>query len=208
MINLLFVVIFFITFASTAQNGLWSNLLLLFNVVMSGLIATNYAEPLTVWLVGQFPSYTNVLDFLAFWAVFSIAMVVLRGLTDVLSTVKVRFKKPVDMGVGIALSAWISWSVLCFAAMTLHTAPLDRSFLGGSFQTDPEEHMLFGFAPDRRWIAFARSMSLGGLSTSRTPDAANPSTVNEFDPRGEFILKYGERRYQLEDLLDVVVKPQ
>ena len=150
MTNLLLIVIFFITFASTAQNGLWSNLLLLFNVVMSALLATNYAEPLTMWMVSQAPSYTNVCDFLAFWAVFAGAMIVLRGLTDSLSTVKVRFKKPVDMGGGLALAAWVAWAVVCFATMTLHTAPLDRNFLGGSFQPSPEEYMFFGLGPDRR----------------------------------------------------------
>lgn len=192
--------------AALAQAGIWSNLLTLVNVITAGLLAVNYYEPLANWLQTQAPSYTYLLDFLALWAVFALAMGVLRAATDAVSTVKVKFQKSVDLGVGIFLAAWIAWLVVGFAALTLHTAPLSRNFLG--FQPTPESRMFYGLAPDHTWLGFVQKESQGALArgvTLKYPDGHEESG-NKFDPQGEFILKYGERRASFEKLPDYRVK--
>ena len=86
----------------------------------------------------------------------------LRGMTDQLSRVDVRFPKMVDRIGGIAFSVLTGWLMVCFTLTTLHTAPLGKTFLGGSFQSD--EPMFLGFiSPDKEWLAFAQGMSASAL---------------------------------------------
>ena len=44
-LNILLALVFFACVASTVNNGLWSNLILLINVVSAALVATCYFEP-------------------------------------------------------------------------------------------------------------------------------------------------------------------
>jgi hypothetical protein len=73
------------------------------------------------------------------------------------------------------------WVTLCVVAFAMHMAPLSRVFLFDSF--DPERPAFFGTAPDRLWLGFAQSQSMGPLSAG-----------NVFDENGEYLLKYGSRR--------------
>ena len=189
-INILLVLIFFACFASLMGGGLWGNTLTLVNVLTAALLATNYYEPLADYFESQDASFTYVWDFLAIWLIFIIAMVVLRAATDYMSTVKVRFFPPVEKVGGILMACWVSWIVVCFATMTLHTAPLARSFLGGSFQPEADAKMLFGLVPDRVWLGWVHRESKGAL--------CRLSDVAPFDARGDFILRYGNRRAEFE----------
>lgn len=193
ILNILLIVIFFACFASLMNNGLWSNTLALVNVLTAGLLATNYFEPLANFFERQDSSFTYVWDFLAIWMIFGIAMIVLRMATDYMSTVKVKFFVPVEKAGGLLMACWVAWVVVGFTTMTLHTAPLARNFLGGAFQPEAESKMLFGLGPDRSWLGWVHRESKGSLSRLGTP--------NPFDPRGDFILRYGERRAEFEDQL-------
>jgi hypothetical protein len=172
----------------TLQNGTWGNVVMLINVVMSALIAVNYFEPLANYLESLDKSFTFLVDFIAIWAIFVVALVILRGLTDKLSSVKVKLRKPFDTAIGAVLGIWIGWVMVCFTMMSLHTAPLARNFMSGEFQPEPKSRMVMGLAPDRQWLGFAQKSSEGAFSRG-----------NAFDPFGEFVLKYGERRKRFED---------
>ena len=83
-----------------------------------------------------------------------------------------------------------------YTLTTLHTAPLPREFLFGSFQA--KQRMFFGLAPDRQWLAFVQKMSRGPLCRSASPDQwRREATV--FDPAGEFMIKYATRRAVLQE---------
>ena len=197
-INLLLLAIFVGCAASLATAGLWSNFITLVNVITAALLAVNYWEPLADWLQAKDSSYTYLFDFVALWGIFGVGMGLLRPVTDALSKVKVKFIKPVDLGVGIFLACWVGWVLVCFATMTLHTAPLSRTFLG--FQKTPETRMFFGLAPDHTWLGFVQKESQGALARNiqvKHPDG-KLTNGNKFDPDGEFILKYGERRARFE----------
>ncbi|REK12716.1 MAG: CvpA family protein [Planctomycetota bacterium] len=182
--------VFVTVFASLMTQGLWSNTIHLVNVITAALIATNYFEPVADFLDRQEPSWTYAWDFIALWILFGFMMIVLRMLTDFASRFKVRFFMPVEKAGGIIMALWVSWIVVCFTTMTLHTAPLARNFLRGGFQRDPEATMLFGLQPDRVWLGWVNRESRGTLSRFRG--------INEFDDRGEFILRYGNRRGEFE----------
>ncbi len=191
-INLLLLIVFFACFASSVGNGLWSNIILLINVVTAGLISTCYYEnvadlfddlvlsSVSCGPLGGFGSTPGCCS-LGSLGIFS-------GATDLLSRVKVRFLKPIDQGGGIFLAVWIGWVTVCFTTMTLHLAPLSRTYAGGNFQSTPESRMFFGLAPDHRWLGFAQKMSRTAYSNG-----------NMFDPRADFIYKYAQRRLALEN---------
>jgi hypothetical protein len=157
ILDLCLVIIFLVCLLMSLASGLWGNLIMVFNVILAALIATNYFEPLAGWLDGQMASYTYLLDFLAMWLIFALAIVVLRAITDMLSRVKVRFKKPVELAGGLVCGGIVGWLMICFTLFSLHAAPLGETFLGGGF--NPGTNMFFGTAPDRLWGRFAAGQS-------------------------------------------------
>jgi hypothetical protein len=189
-VNLVLVLVFFACVASTINNGLWTNIVLLINVVSAALVATCYYEPVAELFDDLVPSYGAANDFVSVWLVFAGSLGILGWTTDFLSQVKVRYLRPVDRFGGMLLACWIGWVVVCFTTMTLHAAPLPRNFAGGDFQPTPDSRMLFGLAPDHRWLGFMQKMSRGVYSRS---------TPHMFDPRADFILKYGQRRKGFEN---------
>jgi hypothetical protein len=188
LLPLLMFLVFFACVAMCYAEGMWSNAVRLINVVTAGLLAVNFYEPLARWLDGMQPSYTYLWDYLCLWAIFGGCLVIFRELTSFISPVKVRFLKLADRIGSAVLSAWIGWVMVCFTLMTLHTAPLARNFMFDGFQ--PEEHMIFGLAPDRQWLGFVQKESMGAFSCAEE---------SIFDPNAEFMPKYATRRTQLQE---------
>jgi uncharacterized membrane protein required for colicin V production len=183
--------ILFAVVATCFSEGIWSNAVRLVNVVMAGLLAMNFFEPLARWLDDWDKSYTYLWDFLALWGLFAIFVLIFREITDRVSRVKVRFLKVADRVGGVLLSVIVGWVVVCFTMTTLHTAPLGRNFMWEAFSSDTQERMLFGTGPDRQWLGFTRNLSTAAFS--RTGE------FNEFDPKNDFMQKYATRRSQLEE---------
>lgn len=192
------ILLFIIVIASVMTQGLWSNTLTLVNVLLAGLIATNYFEPVADYMERQEPSFTYIWDFVAIWLLFGFAMVFLRLFTDFLSKVKVRFSKPVEMAGGPLMAIWVSWVTLCFATAAFHTAPLARHFLGG-FQKEPDSKMLFGLQPDRVWLGWMHRESRTTLSRF--------GGERPFDERGDYIVRYSNRRGAFEEQLTLTRQP-
>jgi hypothetical protein len=197
MYLLLMVVILLVCLAMMWNEGFWSNALILVDVVFAALIATSYYEPLAQLLDNALPTFTYFWDFLSVWMIFVIVMSVLRGLTDMISRYKISFKMPIEMAGRVITPLLTGWVMVCFVSFTLHMAPLGRSPLKGSFQAEPMSNNFMGYAPDRSWLAFVHARSQGSLSKMKP---------RVFDPEGEFVLKYGARREQLESLPDFRVR--
>lgn len=189
MIDVIGLVVIFFCVAFIFNEGLWSAALVMMNMLLAGIIAVNFFEPVANWLDGMFPSLTYFWDFLAAWLVFAVALVVLRLATNFLSKHRVRFKRPVDVAGGVVFAILAGYLMMGFVFFTLHLAPLGRNFLG--FQKDPDSKMVFGLGPDRTWLALMHSLSEGSLSR---PD----TNLHTFNPQDDFILKYGQRRKQFE----------
>jgi hypothetical protein len=179
LLTLFLLAIFLATIGLLFNQGLWSVLLALVNVVAAGLVATNYFEPLANTFGKR-----NYADFFALWLVFVGAFIVLRLITDILSRANVAFDPWVDRIGGALLAAVVGWVLVCFTLFSLHVAPLGRTAFNGAFMESPQAKML-GVGPDRLWLAFVHRQSKAALG--RDAD-------HIFDPRGEFIYKYADRR--------------
>jgi hypothetical protein len=197
MYLLLMVVILLVCLAMMWNEGFWSNALILVDVVFAALIATSYYESLAQLLDNALPTFTYFWDFLSVWLIFVIVLSVLRALTDMISRYKISFKMPIEMAGRVITPLLTGWVMVCFVSFTLHMAPLGRSPLKGSFQAEPMSNNFMGYAPDRSWLAFVHARSQGSLSKMKP---------RVFDPEGEFVLKYGARREQLESLPDFRVR--
>jgi hypothetical protein len=199
ILTILMLAILFASVATLYTEGMWSNAIRLINVVTAGLLATNFFEPLAKWLDDMAPSYTYVWDFLALWFLFALFSILLRILTDQISKVQVKFLKIADQIGSTIFALWIGWVMVCFTMMTLHTAPLARSFLFGGFKC--EQKMLLGFAPDRQWLGFVQKQSKGAFAQPATPEEWEKETY-VFDRQADFMPKYATRRANLESSVE------
>ncbi len=184
----LIVVVMFICVAMLWNEGMWANALNLVNVTLAAALATNLYEPAADYLEKQMASFTYLLDFLCLWAIFALVYSVLRACTDGISNHAVRFRLPIERGGRIVFALATAWVLACFITTSIHTAPLSVSPFRGSFAKEPLSNDFFGLAPDRMWLGFMHSRSSGALAKS---------TPRVFDPDGDFILKYGARRFEL-----------
>jgi hypothetical protein len=178
---LLFLVVMLLAFLGPA--GLWGNLLTFVNVVLAALLATNLWEPIADWLTGAVPSFGDYWDLMSLWGLFAVSYLALRAATDFASRVKVKFPKLVELIGNYVAIAWTGWILVCFASMTLHTAPLAREFFLGAF--DGQKPVFFGFSPDRQWLGFVQRTSQGALGREM------------FDPDGKFMIHYAARRERI-----------
>ena len=201
---MLLFLVFFIIIAMLWNEGCWSNILTMINVLLAAMIATNYFEPMATWIEGfsdGMLSYTYLWDFLSLWGLFFLAYGILRTFTDQLSKTRVRFKMPVEHGGRVFFAGWAAWIFVSFASMSLHVAPLAAVPLRGSFAETPDDSVFFGFALDRHWLALMQSRSRHALSHKGGSDASDHPDDNErlvFDPHSEFIFRYHSRRETLE----------
>jgi hypothetical protein len=188
VLTIFLLTIFIVCFAMMWTEGMWSNALTFLCALFAAMIATNYYEPLASYADSWAPSFTYFWDFLMMWALFSLSVTVLRAITEVLSRVQVRFRKPFEP-IGTGLFAFLTaWILVCFATASLHTAPLSVMSFRGAFQREMMANHFLGTAPDRIWLGYIQSRSRGALSRK---------DVREFDKEAEFVFKYGQRRKDL-----------
>lgn len=186
--------IWLICIAFLWNEGMWSNCLTLVNTMMSALIAMNYWEPAADFLESKLPTFTYVVDYLAMWFVFFLSIAIMRSVTAVLSRTQVRFIPPIEQAGRVISVFLIGWIMVCFTLTTLHTAPLARTAIRGSFQESPMSNNFLGLAPDRMWLGYVRHRSKNALANS---------TPKIFDENADFIFKYGERRRKFSEMATV-----
>ncbi len=175
------------------NEGLWSNVIRLINVVTAALLAMNFFEPLARWLAGAAQSFTYFWDFIAIWSIFGLAILVMNEITNRVSQVQVKFLKIVDQIGGGVVALLIGWIMICFTATTLHMAPLVREPFGGAFA--PEKRAADSLSPEMLWLGFTQKVSMGAFVPLTAGDSYEKGA---FDPKGEFLPRYASRRARLQ----------
>lgn len=193
-LNLILLAVFATVTLALWKEGIWGTLVMLLDVLLAATVATAWYERVVAVLEPRVPSYTYLLDFVAMWGLFCLILLVLREATDRISRTKVRLRRPVELFGGPLVAALVGWVMTCFTAATLHVAPVPRDFV----QPTPEARMLFGLAPDRKWLAWVRNATRGG------PFAVPASA---FDKDADFIIRYADRRKRLEAEPGLRVQP-
>lgn len=217
MTILVAILLFIVVAAATWWFGLWSNLITLVNLLLSGLIASSVYQNVADRIYDLQPSFALLVDFISVWLVFILSFMILRAMTDTLSAYRLVFHPLVEMSGRTVLSLWIAGVFVCFTFFTLHLAPLDRGFFGDKERGAGE---IPGTLFDRSWLAFIQSRSRGALSSSQQENLLFPEykatphpddvdlDARVFDPRANFLTDAEFRRRTIEERETLRVTPR
>jgi hypothetical protein len=186
-----------------ASDGPWGAAITFVSVLLSGLFAMNYFEPLANFLgtsVQGSWEWQNRWDIIALLGLFSAGVFGLRFLGEFLLPTYAVLDSRVYEGARWGFSLLTGYVVTAIIVTSLHVAPLPREFLGFS----PEQKCLFSIGPDRQWLAFTQYVSEFSLSRNRgdgLPEvfdgARFPAIPGRTDPNeiwSSFPIKYAARR--------------
>jgi H+/Cl- antiporter ClcA len=197
----IFGIVMFAGVAMMVREGLWSNTIMLVNIIISGLVAFGFYSPLVIYLDEKTDGeHTYWLDFAVIWALYCATFVVMRTLTAAASKTRMRFKNPIDPIAGPAMGFLAAWVLAGFTLATLHTSPMPKSAFSGKLvygnKAEVESASMFT-QPDIAWLNFVERMS--------APDAAYlPSGAGAFGAWG-FVDIYQKRREKFEKAPGLVV---
>jgi hypothetical protein len=191
-------IVVFAGLAMMVREGLWSNAIMLVNIVVSGLVAFGFYSPLVVYLNegltdGQ---HTYWLDFAVIWALYGAAMVVSRALTGAASRTRMRFKNPIDPIGGPLMGLVAAWVLAAFATATLHTSPMPKDAFSGKLTQAHFQSASWATSPDAAWLRFVERMG--------DPQALGIGPQNDFSAEA-FVKIYEDRRGKFESASGLIV---
>lgn len=175
-----------------AEEGPFGAGITLISVILAGLLAMNFFEPLAASLEGTLKSYADVASLVGLFAILTFAF---RAATDKIAPTAIEVDARIYQFGRWALGAAAGYVTMAFLLTALHTAPLPVSFPG--FR--PERQNLFDSdAPDRRWLAFTQHVTEKILYNNRIFDGPMfqaPNTTQNVWP--SFTIRYATRRREL-----------
>ena len=162
MLLLISILIILLVPLCTWWFGFWNNLLTAINCLLAALIATSAYPVIGQRIIDIDPaSYTYTGDFVGLWAFFVITFILLRGITDFLSKIRLKFDLATEMVGRTIFSIATAAVLLCFTNFTLQLAPLDQELFSESGKpSGPAESSI----ADKAWLGYAQYASTGPLS--------------------------------------------
>jgi len=141
------------TVYSLSNEGLWGTAHTLLCVLLAGLLAMNWFEPLASILDGMAPpAYKTYMDIIALLGLFIGFVFALRMGSEHLTPVYIGLPSMLDQFGKWVFAAATGYLMVAILLTALHTAPLPREFLGFK----PERNNFMGMAPDRQWLGFVQ----------------------------------------------------
>ncbi len=207
MIDVLLLVILAAVTYSVASDGPWGAAITFVSVLLAGLLAMNFFEPLAIFFVKNFMNsylWQFRWDIIALLGLFAIFVTGFRMLGEKLlptyAEVNNLLFEFARWGFGLATG----YVVMAIILTALHVAPLPRDFMGFT----PERKNFFQIsAPDRQWLAFTQYVSEKSLSRVNRFGIVpifdgpsfprNPSDPNSMQVWSSFPIRYADRREQL-----------
>lgn len=206
-IDIILLVVLGLVTWSVASEGIWGAALTSLIVVISGLAAMNFFEPVAGMLEGTGSSlwWRSHCDIFALLGLFAGSVIVLRLVTDWIAPRFIttdRLAYELGRWGGGLLAGYVT---MAFLLTAVHTGPFPRSFWG----FEPERRNLLGVvAPDRQWLGFTQWVSEESLKWPGDgkvfdgPQTFRPLTREGIGPRKNttwpsFIIRYASRRQQL-----------
>jgi len=161
---------------------MWSNIISVGCVLFAVLIAVGWWEDIAFLLAKQVPAMLFVVDCIAIWVLFLVALALLDLATRGMSTIKVKYNDTVEkVGNGIALF------LLFLVLFGVHTIANGHMGMVGEHPNASVSES----AGTNAALAMIRLLSAGNLSAF--------VSGNQFDDRGDFRTKHLQRRKALMD---------
>ena len=136
IIYFLMLVLFGIVMGFTYTEGLWSGLLRMINILISGMLAIGLGPWVFGQIHAQWAGFKWIGMFVSIWLVFDLCYLILFMVTKTISKIKVRFIPIVDLCGGAVAATFNGLLFLGFTLLTFHVAPLPRDMLWGGFNSD------------------------------------------------------------------------
>lgn len=135
-----------------AGEGAWGAAITAVCVILGGLMAMNFFEPICDNILGTNYYWQARLDLIVLVGLFGAAVAGLRAGADYLSPTYIAVHRMVHEVGRWGCGALAGYVTMAFLLTALHTAPLGREFLG--FKA--ERGNFFGLFPDRQWLGFTQ----------------------------------------------------
>jgi hypothetical protein len=183
--------------AMMVREGLWSNTIMLVNIIISGLVAFGFYMPLVIYLDEMADGeHTYWLDFAVIWALYIVAMVITRTLTAAASKTRLRFKNPIDPVGGPLMGLVAAWVLASFSCATLHVSPMGKDAFGGKLNHADVMTASALSSPDAAWLRFVEKLA--------QPAALGSSSTEQFRASA-FVKIYSDRREKFDKATSLVV---
>jgi Colicin V production protein len=152
MIDILCLAVVGVIVWCVSSDGIWGAAHTFLCVVLSGLLAMNFFEPLANYLDGMLGGAKSYSDLVALVGLFTAFVFALRMGTEQLSPTYIHMNPTFDQFGRWVFGALTGYVTMAILLTSLHTAPVSRNFLGFK----PERNNFFGLAPDRQWLGFTQ----------------------------------------------------
>jgi hypothetical protein len=175
------------------RDGLFTALCMLVNVLIAGVIAFGFFEPIADWLEGhvQGGSVAGYEDFIALVVLFAGSVIVLRSITNRLAPDMLDFPANAQYGgavFGLVTGYFAAGFILC----AMQTLPWHENFLSFQPRLSNDSGPRSIFPPDRLWLAMMRYAGAHALAWEEDQaDAENRyDRYRTFDRYGTFEQRY------------------
>ena len=190
-LNLLIVLIALGVGYALISEGLWGATLAFFNVLLSGMIAFNFYEPLTKLLLKYAGDLYGYNDVLCLMGLFLITFSLMRLLTDTMAPTMVRFPAPIYQLGRIVVGLAAGYLTACIILVMFYTAPAHKEFLT-IYAYDSKPPFKMGF--DRRWLALFQYATGRPFARYSAEDDPKFGHARVFDPYGEWLIRHQNAR--------------
>jgi Colicin V production protein len=180
MLELLTIVLMLLLAALQTRAGLFAALVLFCNVIVAGVLAFNFWEPLARMLGQHSPRLDQYADALWLTALVALFLIMLRWLTSYLAPRRLTLPPRFDRLGGALVGCCTGYLFAGLVSCLLQTLPLPERFLG----YDPQKGSALG-APERVWLSLVHRTS--GVVCDQ-PDE------RWFDADGSFAARYARYR--------------
>ena len=200
MIDILLLAILGIVTWCVASEGAWGAGFIFVSVLLAGLLAMNYFEPLATFLTNNISNsgaWSRRWDSIALIGLFVGFIFLFREITVRIAPTYMQVHPLAHEIARWGFAAMTGYIAMAFLLTALHTAPLPREFAGFT----PERNNLFSaVAPDRQWLGFTQYVSEKSMRNGTVghffdgPEYPIPQQQNTVWP--SFPIRYAMRRSQ------------
>jgi hypothetical protein len=182
------------------REGIFTAFTMLVNVILAGLIAFNFWEPLADLLDSSLRDsfLDGYQDLFLLIALFCVSLGLLRAATNNLANKQIAFPAVLQQFGAAGIGLLIGYLVTGFLLCALQTLPWHRNFMDFEPRSRNEGDMRRLLPPDRVWLALMHYAGANGFARSADNEAADSpfDRYPTFDRSGTFELRYWRyRRY-------------
>jgi Colicin V production protein len=192
MIIVLTLVIMLVVAWTQYRNGLFTSVAYFIMVLLSGLVAFNYWEPIADILDSSFQNgaLAGCEDLIALTLLFTLTFLALRLAVSYLNTDMIDEHGHLQHLGAFAVGAATGYFAAGFLLCAVETLPLDERFLGFEPRETNEPGYRSFLPPDRVWLSLMRHAGANPLAGREDGEGDRVDRFATFDRHGTFELRY------------------